>query len=138
MLETNDEPSLAVRIDAVERQNEVWFTHHRTLAQQISELAIGVKGLRDENIELRGAIVNMENRIPELMAAGIVAAVGNPATWQAGREAMHRQAKEAAGGWLLGGLRFIFDKFIWICVGLAAIYTLGGWNAVASVLRIKG
>ena len=130
--------SIHDRINAIENQNEVWFTHHRTLAQQIGELAVGINGLREENVELRGAIIDMERRIPDLMAAGIVAAVGNPETWRAGREAMHRQAKEAAGGWVLGALRFFVDKLLWAGVALLAIYILGGWNAVAAVLKLKG
>lgn len=133
----DEEPTLKDRVIAVENQNEVWFSHHRMLAQQIGELAVGVEGLRKENAELRGAITGMENRIPELMAAGIASALGNPLTWQAARSAMHQQAKEAAGGWLLGGIKFALDKLMWIALALGALYTMGGWSAIASVLKIK-
>lgn len=99
------------------------------LAKQIAELALFTQQLARQHAD-------MEKRIPELMAEGIVQAVGNPATWQAGREAMRRQAREAAGGWLLGGLRFAFDKIMWIGVALLAIYTVGGWPAIATALKL--
>lgn len=126
----DDVAALHERVDDVEKQNHVWAEHHRMLAQQIAELTLATQRLAKQHAE-------MEQRIPELMAAGIVQAVGNPATWQAGREAMRRQAREAAGGWLLGGLRFVVDKMLWTGVALLAIYTLGGWPAIAAALKLK-
>lgn len=126
----DDMAALHDRMDAAEKQNEIWLEHHRMLAQQIAELTIAMQRLAKQQGE-------MEQRIPELMAAGIVRAVGNPATWQAGREAMRRQAREAAGGWLLGGLRFAFDKLMWVGVAFLAIYTLGGWPAIAAIMKIQ-
>lgn len=129
--------ALHERMDATERQNEIWAQHHHMLAQQIAELAVGVKAMSAKNSEMQQSLLDMERRIPELMAAGIVAAVGNPATWQAGREAMKRQARDAAGGWLLGGVKFLLDKFLWAAVALVAIYAMGGWPALAGVLKLK-
>jgi hypothetical protein len=51
---------------------------------------------------------------------------------------MKRQARDAAGGWLLGGLRFVADKLMWAGVALLAIYMLGGWPAIAAALKVKG
>ena len=135
--EIDDLAALHDRMDAAERQQEVWLEHHRMLAQQIAELASGIRAMSVKHAELQQAMVDMERRIPELMAQGIVAAVGNPATWAAGREAMKRQARDAAGGWLLGGLRFIADKLMWAGVALAAVYMLGGWPAIAAALKLK-
>lgn len=134
----DDVAALHDRMDAAERQHEIWAEHHRMLATQIAELAIGIKAMSAKNAEMQVALVNMERRIPQLMAEGIVAAVGNPATWAAGREAMKRQAQQAAGGWLLGGLRFVLDKFMWAGVALLAVYMLGGWPAIATALKLKG
>lgn len=133
----DDVAALHDRMDAAERQAEVWAQHHYMLAQQISELTVGIKAMSAKNAEMQDALLNMERRIPELMAAGIVAAVGNPATWQAGREAMKRQAQQAAGGWLLGGMRFVVDKLLWVGLALIAIYALGGWPALAAILKTK-
>lgn len=126
----DDVAALHDRMDAAEKQNEIWFEHHRMQAQQIAELTLAMQRLATQHAE-------MEQRIPQLMAQGIVQAVGNPATWQAGREAMRRQAREAAGGWLLGGLRFALDKLLWAGVALVAIYALGGWPAIAAALKIQ-
>lgn len=126
----DDVAALHERLSDMERQNGIWAEHHRLLAQQIAQLTLATQKLATQHAE-------MEQRIPELMAAGIVQAVGNPATWAAGREAMRRQAQQAAGGWLLGGLRFIFDKLMWAGVALLAIYMLGGWPAIAAALKLK-
>jgi hypothetical protein len=134
----DDVAALHDRMDAAERQHEVWATHHHMLATQIAELTVGIRTMSEKNAEMQQSLLDMERRIPELMAAGIVAAVGNPATWQAGREAMKRQARDAAGGWLLGGLRFVADKLMWAGVALLAIYMLGGWPAIAAALKVKG
>lgn len=134
----DDVAALHDRMDAAERQNEVWATHHHMLATQIAELTVGIRAMSEKNAEMQQSLLDMERRIPELMAAGIVAAVGNPATWQAGREAMKRQARDAAGGWLFGGLRFVADKLMWAGVALLAIYMLGGWPAIAAALKVKG
>lgn len=133
----DDVAALHDRMDAAERQHEVWAQHHHMLATQIAELTVGIRAMSAKNAEMQDALLTMERRIPELMAAGIVAAVGNPATWAAGREAMRRQAQQAAGGWLLGGLRFIADKLMWAGVALLAVYMLGGWPAIAAALKLK-
>lgn len=126
----DDVAALHDRMDAVEAQREIWAKHHVILTQQIAELTLATQRLATQHAE-------MEQRIPQLMAQGIVQAVGNPATWQAGREAMRRQARDAAGGWLLGGLKFLADKILWAAVALLAIYTLGGWPALAAILKAK-
>lgn len=107
------------------------------LAQQIGELTVGINKLREENVELRQAFTTMEDRIPTLMAQGIAAAVGNPATWEAARVAMHRQAKDAAGGIVLRGVRFLVDKLFWGAVAVGALYMMGGWPAVAAIVKLK-
>lgn len=148
----DDVAALHDRMDAAERQAEVWAQHHHTLAQQIAELTVTIRSMAAKNAEIQTALLSMsaksaeiqtalldmERRIPTLMAEGILAAVGDPQTWQAGREAMRRQAQQAAGGWLLGGVRFILDKLLWAGVALLAIYMLGGWPAIAAALKVKG
>lgn len=116
-------PSLDDRMHRAERMLGVMSTHHDHLAGQISELTVGIREL--------------ERRIPALMAEGIVAAVSSPDTWEAAQRAMQARAHAAAGGWLIGGLRFVFDKLLWAGVALAAVYMLGGWPAIAALLKLK-
>lgn len=118
-----DRTSMAQRMQHAERMISVMGTHHEVLATQIAELTIGIQ--------------HLERRIPELMAQGIVAAVSSPATWEAAQTAMQARARNAAGGWLIGGLRFVFDKLLWAGLALLAVYTLGGWPAIAGVLKLK-
>lgn len=111
------------RMHRAERMLSIMGTHHEHLASQIAELTVGIG--------------HLERRIPELMAAGIVAAVSSPATWEAAQKAMQTRARNAAGGWVLGGLRFVVDKLLWAGLALAAVYMLGGWPAIAGVLKLK-
>lgn len=133
---SNSEQTLERRVANQERMVDVMVTHHEHLAQQIGEMVVGIRDLTTRHQQQAAALMNMERRIPELMAQGIVSAVGNPATWQAGRDAMKRHARDAAGGWILGSLRFLVDKVIWAGVALAAVYIIGGWSAVAALLKI--
>ncbi|MGI9217126.1 MAG: hypothetical protein ACR2JA_09045 [Hydrogenophaga sp.] len=115
--------SMDERMHRAERTLNIQGAHHEHLANQISELTVGIREL--------------ERRIPELMAQGIVAAVSSPATWEAAQNAMQARALNAAGGWLIGSLRFVVDKLLWACLALLAVYTLGGWPAIAAMLKLK-
>ena len=64
-------------------------THAHTVAAQVAELTISMDALRRE--------------IPTLMAAGLKMAVSDPGLWAAAGEAMHQQARSAAGGRMLTG-----------------------------------
>lgn len=125
------------RMARVERMIDAMASHHELLAQQIGEIVVTNRELAARNAELATSMSTLEQRIPELMAAGIVAAVSNPATWAAGRDAMRRQARDAAGNWLLGLLRFAADKALWLGLFFAATYWVGGWPAVAAMLKLK-
>lgn len=120
---TEPPSSIDDRMHRAERMLSIQGAHHEHLATQISELTVGIREL--------------ERRIPELMAAGIVAAVSSPATWEAAQNAMQARARNAAGGWILGGLRFVVDKLLWAGIALLAVYTLGGWPALAAMLKLK-
>lgn len=97
--------------------------HGRTVAQQVAELTIAMK--------------LMEDRIPELMARGIVAAVGSPDTWTAAKKAMRKEAQDAAGSWTMGLLKFALDKGMWGALFLLAVYWVGGMPALAGFLKLK-
>ena len=76
--------------------------------------------------------------IRQAVAEGIRDAVSDPAVWEAAGQAMREQAQSAAGGWLLGGLRVVFNRLAWVAVILGGIYMLGGWGAVAAFIKSGG
>lgn len=111
LLQSNDE-----RLDAM-------TVHGQTVAQQVAELTIAMSLMKDQ--------------IPELMARGIVAAVGSPETWTAAKKAMRKEAQDAAGGWLLGMFKFAIDKVMWAGLFLLAVYWVGGMPALVALFKIK-
>lgn len=111
LLQSHDE-----RLDAM-------TVHGHTVAQQVAELTIAMK--------------LMEDRIPDLMARGIVAAVGSPDTWTAAKKAMRKEAQDAAGGWLLGLVKFAVDKVMWAGLFLLAVYWVGGVPALVALFKMK-
>ena len=111
LLQSHDE-----RLDAM-------TVHGHTVAQQVAELTVAMK--------------LMEDRIPDLMARGIVAAVGSPDTWTAAKKAMRKEAQDAAGGWLLGMFKFALDKVMWAGLFLLAVYWVGGVPALVALFKMK-
>ena len=110
------------RLQTLERIVGIQATHHQHLARQIAELTVSMQDLRRD--------------IPELMAAGLVRAVGDPATWVAARQAMRVQARDAAGGAVMGALAAVWDKAKWVIVGIACLWALRGPEVVFDVLRM--
>lgn len=110
------------RLETLERIVGIQATHHEHLARQIAELTVAMHELRRD--------------IPELMAAGLVRAVGDPATWDAARQAMRVQARDAAGGAVMGALAAVWDKAKWVIVGFACLWALRGPEVVIDVLRM--
>jgi hypothetical protein len=76
--------------------------------------------------------------IQSAVADGIRQAVSDPALWDAAGKAMREQAKSAAGGWLIGGVRAVLTRAAWIVAILAGVYALGGWGAVLAFVKSQG
>jgi uncharacterized coiled-coil protein SlyX len=110
------------RLETLERIVGIQATHHEHLARQIAELTVSMQELRRD--------------IPELMAQGLVRAVGDPKTWEAARQAMRVQAKDAAGGAVLGALGAVWDKVKWVIVGIVCLWALRGPEVVIDALRM--
>jgi hypothetical protein len=83
------------------------------------------------------AMKSMKAEIPELMARGIVSAVGSPETWTAAKKAMRKEAQDAAGSWLMGIIKFALDKVMWGALFLVAVYWVGGMPALVGLLKLK-
>ena len=109
------------RLDQHEQRIDAMTTGQHQLAMQIAELTLSMQGMRRE--------------IPKLMAEGIRQAVSDPSLWEAAGKAMRDQAHLTAGGWLIGGLRTIANRGMWIAVLLGAIYLTGGWTAVVATFK---
>lgn len=110
------------RLETMERIVGIQATHHEHLARQIAELTVAMHDLRRE--------------IPELMAQGLVRAVGDPKTWEAARQAMKVQARDAAGGAVMGAMASVWDKAKWVIVGIACLWALRGPEVVIDALRM--
>ena len=102
-------------------QLSVLETHANTVTPQIAELTVAMHMLRRE--------------IPTLMAAGLMQAVSNPALWEAAGNAMHQQARAAAGGWVLGGIKAALVRLSWVAALVFALYSVGGPSAVVAWLK---
>jgi peptidoglycan hydrolase CwlO-like protein len=133
----DDASSVEDRLAHTRRLVDIMGVHQEHLASQIGELVVCIRGLAQKQDELTEAVAGIEKRIPELMAQGIVNAVGNPATWQAGRDAMKAEARQAAGGWVLGVIRFALNKIMWGLAFLAAVYWVGGAPALLALLKAR-
>ena len=81
---------------------------------------------------------NLERHVPRMVAEGIVAAVGDPATWEAMRSGMRKSAEKAAGGWVMGSVKWAFDKVLAGVVVLILVYSVGGLPALLAMLKLKG
>lgn len=88
--------------------------------------------------ELSVKFDNLERHVPAMVAQGIVAAVGDPATWEAMRSGMRKSAEKAAGGWVMGSVKWAFDKVLAGVVVLILVYSVGGLPALLALLKIKG
>ena len=74
-------------------------------------------------------------QIAQAVEAGIMRAVSNPDLWAAASTAIQQQAKARAGGWLFSGVGAVLSKLGWVVMAAIAIYTLGGWTALATAMK---
>lgn len=73
--------------------------------------------------------------IAAAVEAGIIRAVSNPDLWAAATAAIQQQAKARAGGWLFSGLSAMLSRLGWFLMLGVAVYTLGGWSALAGAFK---
>ena len=95
-------------------------------------LASQIARLDDEMETLRNV---MCTKISDGVEAGIMRAVSSPELWTAAIDAIQTQAKQRAGGWLLGGISSIFSRLGWVILAVMAVYALGGWTAVSAMVK---
>lgn len=68
-------------------------------------------------------------------ADGIKRVLSDPETWHAASSGLKKHATAEAGGWLLGGVRLVFSRLMWLCVAGLAIYLIGGWSALVAFFK---
>ena len=90
--------------------------------------------VQDQVTEARGEAVTAE-AMKTAVADGIRVAVSDPKLWASALEAMQRHAQTEAGGWLLSWIKGLFSKVLLFCVLGAAVYSLGGWSALAALFK---
>lgn len=73
----------------------------------------------------------------DAVTAGLRDAVADPQLWDAAGKAMRQQAQSAAGGWLLGGVGALGKRLAWIVAIAAGVYALGGWSALAALIKAQ-
>lgn len=77
----------------------------------------------------------MRELVAEATADGIRRAGADPATWEAWSAGLKAHAQAEAGGWLLGGLRLMLSRIVWVLVAGLAIYMIGGWSALVAFFK---
>lgn len=118
----DDATAQEVRLRRLERLVRIQATHHEHLVRQISELTVAMHNLRRE--------------IPQLMADGFVKAIGDPRTWEAGRQAMRQRADKAVAGVFWSAVEAGWDKTKWLVAGLVLLWALRGPEVLLDVLRL--
>ena len=78
------------------------------------------------------------NEIKRLVSAGVQEAlmvvVSSPGFWNAMKSAMVAQTRDAAGGFVLSGLRRGIGAIIWGFLLAASIYMVGGWKLLLAII----
>lgn len=118
----DDAPAQEVRLRRLERLVRIQATHHEHLVRQISELTVAMHNLRRE--------------IPQLMADGVVMAVGDPRTWEAARKAMRQRADKAVAGVFWSAIEAGWDKTKWLLAAVVLLWALRGPEVLLDVLRL--
>ena len=77
----------------------------------------------------------MREIVAEGTAIGFQRAVADPATWASASAGLRKHATAEAGGWLLGGLKVLLSRAMWVLVAGMAIYMIGGWSALVSFFK---
>lgn len=102
-------------------------------------LASMLSGL-ERRVDAHSAVIghdgeDLQIRIANGVRDGFRAAVSDPEIWSAAREAALMQTRQAAGGWLLGGLQAIGSRLLLLLVLGGALYLLGGWQALVTAFK---
>lgn len=69
------------------------------------------------------------------VASGIREAATDPELWASIMTAVRTQAQQEAGGWLLGGIKAVFNRLALLVVVGMGVYLLGGWSALVAIFK---
>lgn len=92
----------------------------------------------DKLTAMQSTVQELPNQISKAVEAAILRSVSSEAMWSAAGAAIQRQARDSAGGWLFGGLASTGRRMLWVAFAVLAIYMIGGWAAVAAIVKSWG
>jgi len=94
----------------------------------------------DQLGELREAMseVATPDGIAKAVEDGMRSALVNPETWAEAMKGIQKAAQQEAGGWLIGGIKSFLSRVAWVVVIGLGVYMLGGWTALAALLKSGG
>lgn len=117
-------------------------TEHAGLQPTAEQLMRALLGLQDRMADVESALRDQVEAAPQVLrdgvASGIRAAVSDPELWKAVIAAVQAHAKAEAGGWLFGGVAAAMSKLAWVLVIGLAVYLLGGWSALVTLIKATG
>lgn len=87
--------------------------------------------------QLEAQMADIAVTMRDAVGHGLRDAVADPQLWEAAGKAMREQAQSAAGGWLLGGVGALGKRVAWIVAIGAGVYALGGWSALAALIKAQ-
>ena len=109
----------------------------RAAAQKQIEYLGEVAARHDERLDrLEKVLETLPGLMAEAIKQGARDAVGDPEFWAAAGRGMHRQARDRAGGFLLGGVSLAARKLMWTVVLVLAIYTAFGPAALLKAWKV--
>ena len=75
------------------------------------------------------------------VAAGVQSAIADPQTWALGFAAMQKHlgiaAQQESGKWVIGWVKWLFNKALVGAIVLAVLWITGGLPAVLAYLKVK-
>lgn len=107
----------------------------RKLHPEVEMVLHAIQSRDDAITALRGDVQSMPDQIGQAIQAANMRTVSDPAFWAAAGEALQREARNQAGGFVLGGLRSVGTKIGWLLLIVGGVYLVVGWSGLAALWK---
>lgn len=107
----------------------------RRMHPEVEMVMAAIQSRDDTLTALRGDILDLPEQIGAAIQASNMRTVSDPAFWAAAGDALRRQARDYAGGFVLDGLRSGLRKLAWLFIIVGGVYMVGGWSAIAALFK---
>lgn len=104
----------------------------RRMHPDVEHLLLAIQSRDDAITALRGDMQAMPEQIGRAVQEAHMRTVSDAAFWAAIMEALGRQARDHAGGFVLDGLRGAARKLGWLLLIVGGVYLVGGWAALGT------